>query len=466
MIKISKNYIYTAIIAIIGYLLFINSNVISYRPVYVRAEELQLLSVEFAALTGFFVFIAYSLMKYKGYLYEKFIIGFFASLILTDNVYRLGFVQISDIFVFLAVFAYYLRNLLINKNLVINTGFLKKPPAILMTVTAFVCFLSLISPGCSYFYAQVSGNNFLLNLISWIYLIKIIFLFLFCHLLYTVCSINKMIINKCMQVLLLSGLIGCLVYWVQIGLFCFNLCDVNGIFNDFGFPRAKGLAHEPATFAHSLLFVSILSLFFNKKINKKIAVLMITTIATFSLGVYVTSAVCILVYYLIKFSRDMNNIKTIVGISLLLGILTLSLYSLSTFNKVIDKLLYHIQYKFVESNPLIDQLFAQYPTVKLFGVGLLNSVTSFAGNLEVRNSFLLLYQDTGIIGFSLVVSLLLYNLIMCFINSKYEQKYLLFAYMLSFSVISLSVIRLMFFPYLWITLTLFYCKSFVATEEH
>lgn len=459
MIKISKNFLYTVIIAILGFILFLQSNFVSYRPVYVRAEHLEIFSVEFAALTGFFIFITSALIKFKGYLHEKFIIGYFASIILTDSVYRFGFVQLSDIFLFLSVFSYNLTNLLVNRHIVINKAFLNKPPAFLMAGTVLACLFSLISPGIGYFYENLSIDATMLNLTSCVYFLKIIFLFLFCHLLYTVSLSNKTFIKQCLNTLVISGLIGCAVYWIQIGLFYFNLCDVNGIFNDFGFPRAKGLAHEPATFAHSLLFIAVLTFYFSGKLNKKIALLIITIIATFSLGTYVTAVSVIFFYYLIKYLKNIKNLRLLSGLSFVSLIAIASVSSLSMFVRIFDKLLYHIQYKIFESNCLIDSLFNQYTSIKFFGIGLLNSVMPFVDTLEVRNSYLLLYQDTGFFGFSLFLIILIFNIVMCIINSSNNRKILFSAYILSFCLISLNVIRMIFFPYLWIALTLFYIKN-------
>ncbi|MDD3012151.1 MAG: hypothetical protein PHC34_00420, partial [Candidatus Gastranaerophilales bacterium] len=93
MIKFNNNFIYLAIIMIFSFLLFGQNDIILFRPVYVRANELKLYSIEFWTLIIFFVFIAVSFVKYKGFLFEKFIIGFFASLILTDSVYKFASVQ-------------------------------------------------------------------------------------------------------------------------------------------------------------------------------------------------------------------------------------------------------------------------------------------------------------------------------------------------------------------------------------
>jgi len=467
MIKISKNYIYLAVIIIFSFFLFRQSDITLFRPVYVRVKELELFSVEFWVLVIFSVFIAASFIRYKGYLFEKFIIGFFASLILTDSVYKFASVQISDIFGFLAVFTYCFRSILTGKGIKINIDFIKKPPGKLMLITFLICFISLLSPGCAYLYEKIgNGSNILSNITSWLYLVRIVILFLLCNILYNASLANKGLVKNCLKILLYSGILGCLVYWTQIGLSVFNTYDVNGIFNDFGFPRAKGLAHEPATFAHSLFFIIILSLINERKMNLKIFVLILTMIATFSLGMYITAGLCLIIYCLNKFINTPKKVKSIVIAILFSGILLAFLYHAGDISfKIGYKFIYHIQNKLFEQNPLIDILFQQYPSVKLFGVGLLNSVQFFADSFEVRNSYSLIYQDTGMIGFLLFVFLLFYNLFICFKNSKSDGKFLLFSYIFSFCLITLSVIRLTFFPYLWLGLTLFYDKSLFDIKE-
>lgn len=466
MIKFNNNFIYLAIIMIFSFLLFGQNDIILFRPVYVRANELKLYSIEFWTLIIFFVFIAVSFVKYKGFLFEKFIIGFFASLILTDSVYKFASVQISDIFGFLAIFTYFSRSILINDGIKVNIDFFKKPPAMLMFATLLTCFISLLSPGCAYFYEKI-GTNTLSSITSWLYIVRISILFLLCNILYNASIDNKNLVKSCLKTLLYSGIIGCLVYWTQIGLSVFNLYDVNGIFNDFSFPRAKGLAHEPATFAHSIFFIIILSLINERKINLKILILILTLIATFSLGLYITAGLCLFIYYLNKFVRNPKKIKSFVIILLFLSILTAFLYYFAgdMSLKMGYKFIYHFQNKLFEQNPIINTLFQQYPSVKFFGVGLLNSVQLFADSFEVRNSYLLIYQDTGLMGLLSFIILLLYNLYVCFKNCNNDGKNLLFSYIFSFSLITLCVIRLTFFPYLWLGLTLFHDKSFFNVEE-
>jgi|GEM_PF-2892460 len=461
MIKINNNFIYLAIILIFSVLLIGQNDITLFRPVYVRVKELELFSVEFWTLILFSVFITISFIRHKGYLFEKFIIAFFAGMILTDNVYKFASVQISDIFGFLTIFTYYSRNILARKEIMINTDFLKKPPGILMIITLLTCIISLLSPGCSYFYEKIgNGSNIFSSITSWLYLVRIIILFLLCKILYNASLINKNLVKSCLKTLLYSGILGCLVYWTQIGLSVFNLYDVNGIFNDYGFPRAKGLAHEPATFAYSLFFIIIMSLINEKKMNIKILILILTLIATFSLGIYITAGLCLLTYYLVKFIKNPKGIKGFAIALLFSGILIAFLYQTGDITlKMGYKFIYHIQNKIFEQNPEIQTLFQQYPSVKLFGVGLFNSVQPFSDSFEVRNSYSLIYQDTGLLGFCSFIVLLLYNIFLCFKNLNSDGKILLFSYIFSFCLISLTVIRLTFFPYLWLGLTLFYDKA-------
>jgi len=462
MIKINKNLIYYLVILTFSLFLFSRNNVIPLRPVYVRASNLEIFSVEFWTLLVFLIFIASTFIKNKCYLFEKFILCFFASLILTDNVYKFFSVQISDVFGLLAVISYYLRSILVNNCLKLNINFFKKPPGLLMLVTAFACFISLVLPGCFYFHNKIyNGINLSALLTSWLYLARIIILFLFCNILYQASLSNKNLVEKCIKTLLYSGMLGCIVYWVQIGLFTFNLSDVNGIFNDFNFPRAKGVAHEPATFAHSLFFIIILSSVYFKKMNLKILILILTVIATFSLGVYATFVVFLLICFLNMFLKKSRKIAGIAVFLLFLGVFAVLLYHLTgdIFFKMGDKLIYHIQNKIFEQNPVIDSLIRQYPSVKFFGVGLYNSVQPFTDLFEVRNSYSLIYEDTGLFGFVFFMIFLIYNLIICLKKNSNSRKIILFSYIFSFCLITLNVIRMAFFPYLWLSLTLFYDKT-------
>lgn len=443
---------------------------------YLRATSLEVGSIEFFALTAALLFSIYILFKYKGSLLQKLFYIYIFFIPFTDRVYRLkGALEPTEILAIIIIFLFILKKFVKGESFSIKLGLHTKYMGGLFLLFLF----SLLLPTFYYFTptknvideslsVPFAANLKEFPLFNWLYLIRFGLIVAVLYVFYQI--VEKEFFKKSIKIYVWAGSFASIVGMTQFLLFLLGH-KVFGVFFLAGFPRVKGLAHEPATFGAFLVSSLALTFFLsNRKLRLRpfhIIVQTIGLILTMSgsaIPIYILFLAFLTIQGLIEKIKlkELYLYYSFIGIVIIVFLLS-GLITPETISYNMDKLGLYVKDLFTFQNPesergtdilFLKESLQQNP---IFGIGIFNFVFY---PTAATNTFLMLLAELGIFGFSIFLFLTTFfywgvfrlNKLKCYKSNPYTLPLFVFILTIPFQFFALRVLN---FHYIWFMVALF-----------
>jgi len=443
---------------------------------YLRASSLEIGSIEFFALTAALLFSIYILFKYKGSLLQKLFYIYIFFIPFTDKVYRLkGVLEPTEILAIIIIFLFMSKKFIRGESFSTKLGLHTKYMGSLFLLFLF----SLLLPTFYYFTPMKNvieeslSTPFAANLkkfplFNWLYLIRFGLIMAVFYVFYQM--IEKEFFKKSIKIYVWAGSFASIVGIIQTLFFLLGY-KVFGVFFLAGFPRVKGLAHEPATFGAFLVSSLALTFFLsNRKLKLRISHIIVQTIGLIltmsasAIPIYILFLAFLTIQGLIKKIKlkELYLYYSFIGIVVIVFLLS-GLVTPETISYNMNKLVLYVkELCTIQSLGSVRGTDIHYLKEALqknpiLGIGIFNFIFY---PTAATNTFLMLLAELGIFGFSIFLFLTIFfywgifqlNKLKCYKSNPYALPLFIFILVVPFQLLALRVLA---FHYIWFMIALF-----------
>jgi len=453
---------------------------------YIRAVSLEVGSVEFFTLLAAVLISAIILFKYKGTLLQKLFLVYVFFIPFTDRVYRLkGVLEPTEVLAIIIILIFIFEKLVKGGSFSKKTGLHIKYMGGLFLLFLF----SLLLPTFYYFHPTNSVIDESLStslaaslktfpFFNWLYLIRFGLIVVLLYIFYQV--VDKKFFEKNIKTYIWAGSFASVVGMAQVALFVLGH-KVAGVFFLAGFPRVKGLAHEPATFGAFLLSSLALTFFLsNKKLKlRKLHIVLQTiglalTMSASAIPIYVIFLVFLTVQGLMKRIKlkELYFYYFLIAI-ILVGFFSSGFIKPETISYTTEKLGFYVKEMVTGQNLgsgrggdiyYLKEALKERP---VFGIGIFNFVFY---PTEAANTFFMLFAELGAFGFSIFLFLTIFFYWGVF-KLNQSKRYKISPYALPLFTFILTIpfqflaLRVLNFHYIWFMIALFITIEKIEWEK-